>query len=189
MDLTPGLGSYVEVDERPAVRFVRIYPHPIDRVWMTTTDPGELAHWFPAPEVKIELRLGGASASAAIHTPTTWPAPSWSGSHPRALGLLGVQTSFTSTSRHSMRRPAALSYLTCWNSAMPPHAKALAGSCAWVSMQRLWPGIQVKAHTVMPWLPCGRRSTTPMSWQACPTVCKSPILNDEPRESEPHSNA
>lgn len=60
MDLTPDLGSYVEVDERPAVRFVRIYPHPIDRVWTTITDPGELAHWFPAPEVKIEMRLGGA---------------------------------------------------------------------------------------------------------------------------------
>ena len=28
MDLTPDLGSYVEVDERPAVRFVRIYPTP-----------------------------------------------------------------------------------------------------------------------------------------------------------------
>jgi hypothetical protein len=28
-----GLGTYVERDGRPAVRLLRTYPHPIDRVW------------------------------------------------------------------------------------------------------------------------------------------------------------
>ena len=59
MDLTPDLGCYVQVGDRPAVRFERIYPHPIDHVWTTITDPAELAHWFPAPEVSLEPRPGG----------------------------------------------------------------------------------------------------------------------------------
>jgi uncharacterized protein YndB with AHSA1/START domain len=59
MDLTTDLGTYVEINARPAVRFERIYPHPIDRVWTTITDPAEMAHWFPAPEVSIEPRTGG----------------------------------------------------------------------------------------------------------------------------------
>jgi uncharacterized protein YndB with AHSA1/START domain len=59
MNPTPDLGSYVEIGDRPAVRFERIYPHPIERVWTTITDPAEMAHWFPAPEVSIEPRTGG----------------------------------------------------------------------------------------------------------------------------------
>lgn len=41
-------GSYLEIDGRPALRFVREYPHPADRVFALLTDPDELAHWFPA---------------------------------------------------------------------------------------------------------------------------------------------
>ncbi|MEO3749268.1 SRPBCC family protein [Streptomyces sp. B6B3] len=53
-------GSYLELDDgRPAVRFERIYDHPIERVWALVTEPAELAHWFPSPEVTIELRPGG----------------------------------------------------------------------------------------------------------------------------------
>ncbi len=53
-------GSYLELDDgRPAVRFERIYDHPIERVWALVTEPAELAHWFPSPEVTIELRTGG----------------------------------------------------------------------------------------------------------------------------------
>ena len=52
------LGSYLEVDGRPAVRFERTYPHPIDRVWHSVSDPDQLAAWFPS-KVAIEPRVGG----------------------------------------------------------------------------------------------------------------------------------
>ena len=52
-------GTYVEHAGRPAVRFERIYPHPVERVWRAITDPAELRHWFPSPEVSYEARVGG----------------------------------------------------------------------------------------------------------------------------------
>jgi uncharacterized protein YndB with AHSA1/START domain len=51
-------GTYVEHDGRPAVRFVRSYPHPVERVWAALTDPEELGHWFPS-SVRMEQRAGG----------------------------------------------------------------------------------------------------------------------------------
>jgi uncharacterized protein YndB with AHSA1/START domain len=52
------LGTYVEHEGRPAVRFVRTYRHAIDRVWTAISDPGELRRWFPS-EVRIDPREGG----------------------------------------------------------------------------------------------------------------------------------
>jgi uncharacterized protein YndB with AHSA1/START domain len=52
-------GTYVEHDGRPAVRFQRTYPHPIERVWSAVTEPDELAHWFPS-RVQMDPRPGGA---------------------------------------------------------------------------------------------------------------------------------
>jgi uncharacterized protein YndB with AHSA1/START domain len=51
-------GSYLEYDGRPAVRFERTYPHPIERVWRAVSEPGEMAHWFPA-RVSHDSRAGG----------------------------------------------------------------------------------------------------------------------------------
>ncbi|HJQ43633.1 MAG TPA: SRPBCC family protein [Jatrophihabitantaceae bacterium] len=59
MNIATDLGSYVEVDGRPAVRFERIYPHPVERVWAAITDPTDLAHWFPSPDTTIEPNVGG----------------------------------------------------------------------------------------------------------------------------------
>ncbi|QKG23589.1 SRPBCC family protein [Actinomadura verrucosospora] len=53
-------GSYLEVGGRPAVRFERIYEHPVDRVWRLVSDPAELARWFPSPQITIEPAAGGA---------------------------------------------------------------------------------------------------------------------------------
>lgn len=53
-------GSYVEIDGRNAVRFVRDYPHALERVWRAVTDPDEMRHWFPSPEVSYEARVGGS---------------------------------------------------------------------------------------------------------------------------------
>lgn len=52
------LGSYIEPEGRPAVRFERVYDHLVDRVWAAVTEPDELAHWFPSRAV-IELQEGG----------------------------------------------------------------------------------------------------------------------------------
>lgn len=52
------VGTYLEVDGRPAVRFVRTFACPIGRLWSALTDPAELGRWFPSP-VHIELRAGG----------------------------------------------------------------------------------------------------------------------------------
>ncbi|MFV2178897.1 SRPBCC family protein [Actinomadura sp. LOL_016] len=52
-------GTFLTLDDgRPAVRFVREYDRPVERVWQLVTDPDELAHWFPS-SVDIELRAGG----------------------------------------------------------------------------------------------------------------------------------
>lgn len=55
---TTDLGTYVEHAGRPAVRFVRTYPHPIERVWSAITAVDELKHWFPST-ARIEQRVGG----------------------------------------------------------------------------------------------------------------------------------
>ncbi len=51
-------GTYLEHDGRPAVRFRRTYPHPIQRVWAAVTEPDELSRWFPS-DVRMESRVGG----------------------------------------------------------------------------------------------------------------------------------
>ena len=59
MHLASDLGTYVEHEGRPAVRFVRTYAHPADRLWAAISEPGELAHWFPS-NVELEPKVGGA---------------------------------------------------------------------------------------------------------------------------------
>lgn len=41
-------GILLTVDGRPALRFERLLPHPVDRVWRAVSDPAELGRWFPA---------------------------------------------------------------------------------------------------------------------------------------------
>ena len=54
-------GTWEIVDGRPAVRFERRLPHPVERVWRAVTEPEELAAWFPC-QVRADLRPGGAMA-------------------------------------------------------------------------------------------------------------------------------
>jgi uncharacterized protein YndB with AHSA1/START domain len=53
-------GTYLEVDDRPAVRFARTYDQPLERVWEAISDPAEMRHWFPSPEVAHDAREGGS---------------------------------------------------------------------------------------------------------------------------------
>lgn len=41
-------GTYLEIDGRPALRFVREYPDAVERLWDAVSDPTELTAWFPA---------------------------------------------------------------------------------------------------------------------------------------------
>ncbi|HWE98383.1 MAG TPA: SRPBCC domain-containing protein [Caulobacteraceae bacterium] len=43
--------------DRWTMEYVRVYPHPIERVWRAITDPAELARWF-IPPTKWELKVG-----------------------------------------------------------------------------------------------------------------------------------
>lgn len=58
MHLASDLGTYVEHEGRPAVRFVRTYAYPADRLWAAISEPGELVHWFPSA-VELEPKEGG----------------------------------------------------------------------------------------------------------------------------------
>ncbi len=53
------LGTFIDHDGRPAVRFERTYPHPIDRVWTAVTESEDLGKWFPSG-VTHEARAGGS---------------------------------------------------------------------------------------------------------------------------------
>jgi uncharacterized protein YndB with AHSA1/START domain len=44
--------------DRYTVEYVRIYPHPTERVWRAISDPAQMSVWF-AP-ISFEPRLGGA---------------------------------------------------------------------------------------------------------------------------------
>ena len=55
-------GTYLEIDGRPALRFVRDYPHAQQRVWEAVTDPTELVAWFPA---RVAFPDHGAPAEGA----------------------------------------------------------------------------------------------------------------------------
>ena len=52
-------GTYETYEGKPAVRFERVYPHPVERVWRSITVPEEMASWFPST-VEVDLREGGA---------------------------------------------------------------------------------------------------------------------------------
>jgi len=42
-------GTLQTIDGRPALRFERRLPHPVERVWRAVSEPAELARWFVAP--------------------------------------------------------------------------------------------------------------------------------------------
>ncbi len=61
------LGEIVRDGELVGLRFVRDYPHPIDRVWRAITESDQLRAWFPCD--LVGERAEGAEISCAF-----WPA-------------------------------------------------------------------------------------------------------------------
>lgn len=85
-------GTYLEIDGRPALRFVREYGHAAERVFALLTDPDELAHWFPArvaapagwapgAAVTFSFEADGDGGTGAVlaHHPPRRVAFSWGG--------------------------------------------------------------------------------------------------------------
>jgi uncharacterized protein YndB with AHSA1/START domain len=75
-------GTYLELDGRPAVRFERVYPQSLERVWRSISEPGEIRQWFPSPEVSIDvdartITLGGDpySPDASTTKVLVWEPP------------------------------------------------------------------------------------------------------------------
>lgn len=84
----PDRGTYIEVDGRPAVRFRRVYPHPLARVWTAVSEPAELRHWFPSAVVlspddpgRVEFRddphAPPSVGRVLVHEPPRRLAVSW----------------------------------------------------------------------------------------------------------------
>src|SRR5437763_7901583 len=51
----PGLCEFVD---RNTVRFVRRYPHPVERLWAALTEAEQVSAWF-LPVATLEAKLGG----------------------------------------------------------------------------------------------------------------------------------
>ncbi|HUO89773.1 MAG TPA: SRPBCC domain-containing protein, partial [Rhizomicrobium sp.] len=47
--------------DRWTIEYVRVYPHPVERVWRAVTDAAEIQAWFFGP-ASIDQRIGGAYA-------------------------------------------------------------------------------------------------------------------------------
>jgi uncharacterized protein YndB with AHSA1/START domain len=58
-------GRYDASGGRPTLRFERTVGRPIDAVWRTISEPGEMARWFPT-EVRGELTTPGARLQFAF---------------------------------------------------------------------------------------------------------------------------
>ena len=54
-------GTYLEIDDRPAVRFERVYDHPVDRVWQAITDPQRDEALVPLPRGRARRARPGGS--------------------------------------------------------------------------------------------------------------------------------
>ena len=53
--------------DRWTIEYVRTYPHPIERVFRSVTDQGEVGAWF-FPPAEIDARVGGAYALGGAGT-------------------------------------------------------------------------------------------------------------------------
>ena len=62
-------GTYLEVEGRPAVRFERIYPQSLERVWQAISEPAEVRQWFPSPEVSIDADAGTITLAGDPYSP------------------------------------------------------------------------------------------------------------------------
>ena len=53
------LGELIRDGDRVGLRFLRIYPHPVDRIWRALTESDQLRGWMPC-DIVGERRQGAA---------------------------------------------------------------------------------------------------------------------------------
>jgi uncharacterized protein YndB with AHSA1/START domain len=75
-------GTQQTVDGRPALRFERRLPYPIERVWRAVTEPSELRQWFVAdvpwkPEREERFEASGQSGRILALEPPHLLAWTW----------------------------------------------------------------------------------------------------------------
>jgi uncharacterized protein YndB with AHSA1/START domain len=70
-------GTATRTGDQWVLRFVREYPHPLDRVWRSITDPQETKLWWA--ESRIDLRLGGRFDLRWLNGPDGQPLDWWPG--------------------------------------------------------------------------------------------------------------
>ena len=123
---------------RPAIRVMRTYDHPIERVWRAVTTPEHLAQWFPTgvelelvPGGKIrfgDLGDGGSAGEVLAVDPPHRLDFLWGDQrfefHLASLG--GTATAFTLV-HHFDDRPGAASFATGWELCLRALASALDG--------------------------------------------------------------
>ncbi|WP_298455020.1 SRPBCC domain-containing protein [uncultured Cellulomonas sp.] len=67
-------GTLLTIDGRPALRFERVLPHSVHRVWQAVSVPAELALWFPAaapwtPATGEHFEVGGMTGQVTEARP------------------------------------------------------------------------------------------------------------------------
>jgi uncharacterized protein YndB with AHSA1/START domain len=137
-------GTYLEIDGRPALRFVRDYPHAPQRVWDAVTDPTELVAWFPArvafpgsgepgPGASVRYSFAedgdGGTGSVVVHEPPHRITLTWAGDELRlvleSLADGGCRLTFTAILGE---RDTAARTASGWEVCLEALDAALAGS-------------------------------------------------------------
>lgn len=110
--------------DRDTIEYVRVYPHPIERVWQAVSDPAAVSVWFW--EGRGEARLGGAY----VFGPDEGP-----------FRFAGVITAFVPPTlvRYGGPHPGAESY---WQFDLA----SVAGGTRVTFVQRIEPGRWVNIH-------------------------------------------
>lgn len=57
-------GTLETIDGRPVLRFERVPPHSVDRVWRAVSEPAELERWFRRPSTGLPRRVRPSRRSA-----------------------------------------------------------------------------------------------------------------------------
>ena len=175
------MGTFTEIDGRAAVRFIRTYQHPVERVWAAVTTPDGLCHWFPS-QVEIDLRPGGDVIFLGDpHTedrrgrvlacePPYYLALTWGDDEPSVAAGVGSRCTTSSSAATLLR-------------AKPPD-----GMSALASSTSTLRGSTPKARTV-PQPKRGPLCMTPMLPQVCRLARPSPTARPPPEGSTPAASA
>jgi uncharacterized protein YndB with AHSA1/START domain len=120
------------INDRPALRFERRVPYPVERVWQAVTMPAELERWFPGvadwkPEAGEVFQVGGEQGEISEFDPPHLIAWTFAGKHHRVeLQAQGSGCLLTFTYVFD-DRPAAAQWAAGWDTYLNRLEPHLAG--------------------------------------------------------------